>query len=205
MTHSLPQLNYAYNALEPYIDAQTMEIHHTKHHQTYIDKLNEALEKHPELKETSLEEMLKNLEKVPEDIRTAVRNNGGGHYNHSLFWEIMSPDAKPVSGKLKEDIEKKWGTVEKFKEEFIEAAATHFASGWTWLSIDKNGELQIGSTPNHDNPLMEEMTPIMVIDVWEHAYYLKYQNRRPEFIKNWLDNVACGDKIGEIYLSKLNT
>lgn len=195
----LPQLPYAYDALEPYIDAQTMEIHHTKHHQTYIDKLNAALEKHPELKDKNLEDLLMNLEQVPEDIRTAVRNHGGGHYNHSLFWQIMAKDAKPAQGNFLAAIDAKFGSIEKFKEEFSTAATNHFGSGWTWLSIDKDGNLSLHSTPNQDCPLMQGLTPIIGLDVWEHAYYLKYQNRRPEYIKNWLDNVCCGEKIENLF------
>ena len=200
MAHTLPQLPYEYNALEPHIDAQTMEIHYTKHHQGYVDKLNAALEKYPELQEKSIEDLLKDLNSLPEDIRTAVRNNGGGHYNHSLFWNIMAPNAAAASGKLKEDIEAKWGSMDAFKEEFSQAAATRFGSGWAWLSLNGNKELVISSTANQDCPLSEGLTPIFGLDVWEHAYYLKYQNRRPEYIKAWLDNVADGEKIGAIYL-----
>lgn len=196
--HTLPTLPYAYNALEPYIDAQTMEIHHAKHHQAYIDKLNAALEKYPELQEKPLEELLGNLEQIPEDIRTAVRNHGGGHYNHSLFWNIMAPNTAKASGKLLEDINKKWGDIDKFKEEFAATATTVFGSGWAWLSLNQAGELSIHATPNQDCPLSQGLKPIMGLDVWEHAYYLKYQNRRPEYIKAWFD-VACGDKIGKRY------
>ncbi len=196
--HTLPSLPYAYNALEPYIDAQTMEIHHTRHHQAYIDKLNAALEKHPELQEKPLEELLKNLDQVPENIRAAVRNHGGGHYNHTFFWNIMAPNAAKASGKLLEDINKKWGDVEKFKEDFATSATTVFGSGWAWLSLTQSGELLIHTTPNQDCPLSQGLKPIMGIDVWEHAYYLKYQNHRPDYIKAWFD-IACGDKIGKIY------
>ncbi len=199
MPHTLPQLDYPYDALEPYIDAKTMEIHHTKHHQAYIDKLNAALEKYPELMEKPLEELLGNLDQIPEDIRTIVRNNGGGHLNHSIFWKIMAKNAAPASGKLLEDITAKWGSMEKFKEEFSAAALNRFGSGWAWLSLGKNGELIIHATANQDSPTMEGMKAVFGIDVWEHAYYLNYQNRRAEYIKAWLDNVACGDKIGAIY------
>lgn len=199
MPHTLPNLPYAYDALEPHIDARTMEIHHTKHHQGYVDKLNAALEKYPDLMEKPLEELLRNLDLVPEDIRTAIRNNGGGHFNHSLFWRIMANPAKPATGKLKEDIESKWGNIDKFKDEFSNAAITRFGSGWAWLSIDKSGGLIINSTANQDSPLMEGMTPVLGIDVWEHAYYLNYQNRRPDYIKTWLDNCLCGKKCEEIY------
>lgn len=196
-------LPYSYDALEPHIDARTMEIHFTKHHATYIEKLNAALQNHPEHAEKSLEELLKNLDQLPEDIRTTVRNNGGGHYNHDLFWRLMAKNAEPAQGKSKEAIEKKWGSVEAFKEQFTAAALTRFGSGWAWLSIDQNGELQITSTANQDNPLMEGSKPIIGLDVWEHAYYLHYQNRRPDYIKAWLDNVLCGKKVEEIYLANL--
>lgn len=192
-------LPYAYNALEPHIDAQTMELHYSKHHAGYIAKLNAAIESHAELSDKSIEWLLQNLEQLPEDIRGAVRNNGGGHYNHALFWEIMSPEAKPCSGELKAAIEAKWGSVDEFKEKFANEAATRFGSGWAWLSVDKNGELHLSSSANQDSPLMEGMTPIMGLDVWEHAYYLHYQNRRPEYIKAWLDNVCCGEKVGARY------
>ena len=193
-------LPYAYNALEPHIDAQTMELHYSKHHAGYIAKLNAAIESHPELADKSVEWLLQNLEQLPEDIRTTVRNNGGGHYNHFLFWEIMSAEAKPCSGALQTAIEAKWGSVDEFKEKFANEAATRFGSGWAWLSVDQNGELQLSSSPNQDSPLMEGMTPIMGLDVWEHAYYLHYQNRRPEYIKAWLDNVCCGEKVGARYM-----
>lgn len=204
MSHILPQLPYAYDALEPFIDAQTMEIHHTKHHQAYVDKLNAALEKHPELMDKPIENLLKNLSSIPEDIRTAVQNNGGGHYNHAFFWNIMAPNATKASGKLLEDIIARWGNVDKFKEEFSAAALNRFGSGWAWLVLNKNKELLITSTVNQDCPLTEGLTPIACIDIWEHAYYLKYQNRRADYIKAWLDNIADGDKIGTIYLDKLN-
>lgn len=203
MSHALPQLPYAYTALEPFIDAQTMEIHHAKHHQAYVDKLNAALEKHPELMDKPIEDLLKDLNSVPEDIRTAVQNNGGGHYNHMFFWNIMAPNATKASGKLLEDIIAKWGSVDKFKEEFSAAALNRFGSGWAWLVLNKNKELFVTSTINQDSPLTEGLIPIMCIDVWEHAYYLKYQNRRADYIKAWMDNVADGDKIGKIYLDKL--
>ncbi len=199
MPHTLPALPYAYDALEPHIDAKTMEIHHTKHHQAYIDKLNAALEKHPELMDKPLEDLLKDLNAVPEDIRAAVRNHGGGHYNHTFFWNIMAPNAAKASGKLLEAINSKWGNTDKFKEEFTVAALNRFGSGWTWLVLDKNGSLSISSTANQDSPIMEGLTPILGIDVWEHAYYLKYQNRRADYIKAWLDNVADGNKIGTIF------
>ncbi len=181
MAFENPKLSYSYDALEPYIDAKTMEIHHTKHHGGYTKKLNNAIEGTP-LENQSIEEILKEVSKHP----TAVRNNGGGYYNHKLFWDIMSPDGGgEPSGKLMDAIKKDFGSFDKFKEEFNQAAATRFGSGWAWL-IDQNGKLVIASTPNQDNPLMDiseiKGTPILGLDVWEHAYYLKYQNRRPEYI-----------------------
>jgi Fe-Mn family superoxide dismutase len=185
MAHTLPTLPYAYNALEPHIDAKTMEIHHTKHHQTYVTKLNEALDKHPELHEKTVEELVADLDMIPEDIRSAVRNNGGGHLNHSMFWELMAPGAggKP-SGKLMERIEKSFGSFEKFTEQFADAAAKRFGSGWVWLVMDGDA-LSIMSTANQDNPITEGKTPILGLDVWEHAYYLNYQNKRPDYVKAW--------------------
>lgn len=180
--HTLPALPYSYDALEPHIDKMTMEIHHTKHHQAYINNLNAAIAG-TEMENMKLEDIFKNMGKYP----VAVRNNGGGHYNHSLFWSIMSPDGggKP-SGKLMEAIEKKYSSFENFQKEFNQAAATRFGSGWAWLIVTPSGEIQISSTPNQDNPLMDvadvKGTPIMGIDVWEHAYYLKYQNRRPDYV-----------------------
>lgn len=186
MTYTLPALPYAYDALEPYIDAKTMEIHHTKHHQAYIDKLNAALASHPELADKPLEDLLKDLNSVPEDIRSAVRNHGGGHFNHSFFWKIMmAKGGGAPSGKLAEAINTKFGSFDKFKEEFNKAAATRFGSGWAWLSADKSGGLTVTSTANQDCPLSEGLKPILGLDVWEHAYYLNYQNRRPDYIGAW--------------------
>lgn len=181
MAYSLPALPYAYNALEPYIDAKTMEIHHTKHHQAYINNVNGAIAG-TELENLPVEQLIADLSKVPEDKRTVVRNNGGGHANHSLFWTIMGPGAggKP-SGDLASAIDSTFGSFDKFKEEFGKAAAGRFGSGWAWLSVN-GGKLQIESTPNQDSPLMEGRTPILGLDVWEHAYYLNYQNRRPDYI-----------------------
>ncbi len=184
-THTLPKLTYAYDALEPYIDAATMEIHHTKHHQAYINTLNDALEKHPALKEKTVESLLVNLEAVPEDIRTAVRNHGGGHLNHSLFWRLLKKGV-PVKGKAAEALIKKFGGIEEFKTLFSQAAMTRFGSGWAWLAV-KNGELEILSTANQDNPLSIGLTPILGLDVWEHAYYLKYQNRRADYVKGFFE------------------
>jgi Fe-Mn family superoxide dismutase len=182
MPYKLPDLPYPKNVLEPHIDAQTMEIHHGKHHNTYVTKLNEALEGSG-VREQSIEDLCRNLSKVPEGIRTAVRNNGGGHANHSLFWTIMSPKGggKP-SGDLAAAIDSDLGGFDKFKQDFSNAAMTRFGSGWAWLSVDASGTLTIESTPNQDNPYMEGRTPVLGLDVWEHAYYLKYQNRRPDYV-----------------------
>lgn len=199
MTHKLPELNYAYDALEPHIDKETMEIHHTKHHQTYINNLNAALEKHPELKEVELEDLIKDLENIPEDIYTAVRNNGGGHFNHTLFWEILAPaKGQKPEGELLDAINKNFGSVENFKDKMSKAAASQFGSGWAWLVLDDKKELQVVATANQDNPLSKGLRPILGIDVWEHAYYLKYQNRRPEYIENWF-KVINWDKVSELY------
>ena len=180
--HELPNLPYAYDALEPHFDKETMNIHHTKHHNTYITNLNAALEGHAELADKSVEELVANLNEVPEAIRTAVRNNGGGHANHTFFWTILSPNGggQPV-GELAIAIEAKFGSFDAFKEEFAKAGATRFGSGWAWLVVN-NGELEVTSTPNQDSPLTEGKTPVIGLDVWEHAYYLNYQNRRPDYI-----------------------
>ncbi len=184
--HKLPDLPYAFDALEPYIDKQTMEIHHGKHHAAYVNNLNNALKDHPELQNRSIEELLKDMDNVPEVIKTAVRNNGGGHANHSLFWTIMKPKGGGQSdGVLLEAIKKKFGDFETFKKKFSEAAMGRFGSGWVWLIVTKEGELEVYNTANQDSPLMEAKTPIMGLDVWEHAYYLKYQNRRAEYVENW--------------------
>ncbi|MDA1521829.1 superoxide dismutase [Mn] [Bacillus cereus] len=180
--HELPNLPYTYDALEPHFDKETMNIHHTKHHNTYITNLNAALEGHAELADKSVEELVANLNEVPEAIRTAVRNNGGGHANHTFFWTILSPNGggQPV-GELATAIEAKFGSFDAFKEEFAKAGATRFGSGWAWLVVN-NGELEVTSTPNQDSPLTEGKTPVIGLDVWEHAYYLNYQNRRPDYI-----------------------
>lgn len=198
MPFTLPQLPYPYDALEPHIDAKTMEIHHTKHHQAYIDKLNNALEKHPELSEKSVEELVADLEMVPEDIRAAVRNHGGGHLNHSMFWDLMSPEGggKPT-GVLLQAIEKSFGSFEKFQEQFAQAAGNRFGSGWAWLVVE-NETLKIESTANQDNPITEGKTPILVLDVWEHAYYLRYQNKRPDYVKAWW-NVVNWEEVARRY------
>jgi Fe-Mn family superoxide dismutase len=185
MPHTLPALPYDFGALEPHIDTQTMQIHHGKHHQAYVNNLNAALDKHPELHPKSLDDLLKNLNGVPEAIRGAVRNNGGGHSNHSLFWTLMSPKGGgEPSGALADAITKAFGDFAKFKEQFAAAGVGRFGSGWAWL-IWNNGKLEITSTPNQDTPVMDGKTPIMGLDVWEHAYYLKYQNRRPDYIAAW--------------------
>ncbi len=186
MAHTLPPLPYAPNALEPHIDAQTMEIHHGKHHQAYVNNLNTALEKAPELADKPVEDLLRNLGAVPEAIRTAVRNNGGGHYNHSRFWKWMAPNAGGApTGALATAITSAFGDFEKFKEQFAAAGGSRFGSGWVWLNND-GGTLSISSSPNQDNPLMDgKPAPILGLDVWEHAYYLKYQNRRPDYMKAW--------------------
>ena len=196
MAHELPQLPYEYDALEPHIDARTMEIHHTKHHQTYVNNLNNALSNHPELESKSIEELVKDLGSIPEDIRTAVRNNGGGHANHSIFWLCMSPNGGgEPTGELADAISSSFGSLDSFKEQFAKAGATRFGSGWAWLCVDGNGKLVVTSTPNQDNPLTDGLSPILGLDVWEHAYYLNYQNRRPDYISafwnivNW-DQVA---------------
>lgn len=183
MPHTLPTLPYAFSALEPHIDAKTMEIHFTKHHQAYIDNLNKALEKHPELQEKSIEELVADLEMIPEDIRTAVRNHGGGHLNHSFFWQMLAPatSAEP-QGALLEAMNKAFGSLDACKEKFAAAATSRFGSGWAWLVVDGKN-LSIVSTANQDNPITDGKTPILGLDVWEHAYYLHYQNRRPEYVK----------------------
>jgi Fe-Mn family superoxide dismutase len=185
MSFELPKLSYAYDALEPYIDARTMEIHHSKHHATYTNNLNAALDKHPELKGKAIEQILADLTKVPEDIRTAVRNHGGGFFNHNVFWSIMGPKGGgEPKGPLADAIKTAFGGFDAFKEKFSAAAVSQFGSGWAWLCV-KDGALVVAATPNQDSPVSQGMTPVLTIDVWEHAYYLKYQNRRPEYIENW--------------------
>lgn len=198
MAFELPQLPYAYDALEPNIDKETMNIHHTKHHNTYVTNLNNALEGNEELLSKTVEEVVSNLDAVPEATRTAVRNNGGGHANHSLFWQIISPNGGgEPTGELADAISSKFGSYDSFKEEFAKAATTRFGSGWAWLAVN-NGELEVTSTPNQDSPLMEGKTPILGLDVWEHAYYLKYQNRRPEYINSFW-NVVNWDEVSKRY------
>ena len=201
MPYQLPKLPYSYDALEPHIDARTMEIHHTKHHQTYINNVNAALEKYPALAEKSVEDLISDLNAVPEDIRTVVRNNGGGHANHSLFWTIMAPKAGgEPSGELGEAIKSAFGGFDSFKDQFSKAAAGRFGSGWAWLSVGGSGKLAVTSTPNQDSPLSEGLTPILGLDVWEHAYYLNYQNRRPDYIAAWW-NVVNWKQVASNYTS----
>ena len=185
MPYTLPPLPYAPDALEPHIDKMTMEIHHGKHHGGYVTNLNAALEKHPELQSKSVEDLLRGIQSVPEDIRTAVRNNGGGHANHSMFWVIMGPKKGGApTGAIADAIKSTFGSFDSFKEQFAKAGATRFGSGWAWL-VEHNGKLVVESTANQDSPLMEGKKPLLGVDVWEHAYYLKYQNRRPDYLAAW--------------------
>ncbi len=200
MAYSLPELPYATNALEPHIDSQTMEIHHGKHHNAYVTKVNGALDGSG-VAEQSIEDLCRNLDSVPEGIRGAVRNNGGGHANHSLFWTIMSPEGGGApTGELAAAIDAELGGFDKFKEDFSNAAATRFGSGWAWLSVCSEGKLSVESSPNQDNPYMEGRTPILGLDVWEHAYYLNYQNRRPDYITAFFNVIDWG-KVNELYLA----
>ncbi|TMV45137.1 superoxide dismutase [Paenibacillus mesophilus] len=198
MAHQLPALPYANNALEPHIDAQTMEIHHDRHHNAYVTNLNAALDKHPELHDKSLEALISDLNAVPEDIRTAVRNNGGGHANHSLFWTTIGPNAGgQPTGALAAAIDSELGGFDAFKQAFAQAATTRFGSGWAWLALS-NGKLKVYSLPNQDSPIMEGDTPLLGLDVWEHAYYLKYQNKRPDYIAAFW-NVVNWNEVGKLY------
>lgn len=200
MTFELPPLPYGYDALEPYIDAQTMQLHHDKHHNTYVTALNKALEGQPQLAARSIEQILENLEEVPEDIRTAVRNNGGGHANHSMFWRLMKPQGSEApKGELLHRLESTFGSLDNFKTAFNDAATKRFGSGWAWLFIDKDGKLQITSSANQDSPLSNAVYPLLGLDVWEHAYYLKYQNRRPEYLSAWW-NVVNWEEVDRLYL-----
>jgi superoxide dismutase, Fe-Mn family len=193
MAFTLPPLPYDFSALEPHIDAKTMEIHHDKHHQAYVNNLNAAIEKAPELASKSLDDLMKNVNSLPEAVRTAVRNNGGGHWNHSMFWQIMAPKAGgEPGGKVGDAIRKSFGDFSKFREQFAAAAAGRFGSGWAWL-VNSGGKLSITSTPNQDNPLMDGQRAILGVDVWEHAYYLKYQNRRPDYVNAWWNVVNWGE------------
>ncbi len=197
MTYKLPELTYAFDALEPIIDKETMTIHYSKHHQGYTNNLNAALENFPEVAKTDVVSLVTDLSLVPEEIRSAVRNNGGGFLNHALFWEVMAPNgADAPKGELLASIEKAFGSFDEFKEKFSTAAKTRFGSGWAWLAVDSNKELVVLSTPNQDNPLSQGLTPILGLDVWEHAYYLHYQNRRPDYVSAWW-NVVNWDVVAE--------
>src|SRR5919204_1744376 len=197
MAHELPALPYDYSALEPYIDSQTMHLHHDGHHAAYVKNLNAALEKHPQLQGKSADDLLRNLNSVPEDIRTAVRNNGGGHVNHSMFWRIMkSKGGGEPRGKIADAIKKTFGSLDTFKQQFNDAGTKLFGSGWVWLARSDGGKLQIVTTPNQNNPLSDGLFPIMGNDCWEHAYYLKYNNRRPEYLTAWW-NVVNWDEINQ--------
>lgn len=199
MAHQLPALPYANNALEPHIDEQTMMIHHDRHHAAYVNNLNAALEGHADLQSKSIEDLIADLDAVPESIRTAVRNNGGGHANHSLFWETIGPNGGgQPTGALAEAINTQLGGFEKFQEDFAKAGATRFGSGWAWLSVNKEGKLVVSSTANQDSPIMEGNTPLLGLDVWEHAYYLKYQNKRPDYIAAFW-NVVNWEEVGKRY------
>lgn len=199
MAHTLPDLPYAHDALEPHIDQQTMEIHHGKHHNTYVTKLNAALEGKADLEGKSIEDLISNLDAVPEDIRGAVRNNGGGHANHTFFWQVLGPNGGEPSGALADDINATFGSLDDFKAKFEAAGAGRFGSGWAWLIVNRDGKLEITSTPNQDSPLMDGSgTPILGVDVWEHAYYLKYQNKRPDYLKAvW--NVVNWEQVARNY------
>ncbi len=199
MPYELPPLPYDYNALEPHIDEQTMRIHHDKHHAAYINNVNKALEGQTELASLSVEQLLASLDKVPENIRTVVNNNGGGHANHTLFWQLMSPQGGgEPTGALAQAINSTFGSFTAFKEQFSAAAIGRFGSGWAWLVVDSAGKLSIMSTPNQDSPISQGLKPILGLDVWEHAYYLKYQNRRPDYIAAWW-NVVNWSKVAELY------
>ncbi len=198
MPYELPPLPYAHNALEPFIDEQTMQIHHGKHHQTYVNNLNAALEKHPELQGKPVEQLIADLNAIPEDIRTAVRNNGGGHANHAFFWTLMAPNAGgPATGAVAEAIDAKFGSFDAFKDAFAKAAAGRFGSGWAWL-VKSGAGVEVTSTANQDSPLMEGKTPLLGLDVWEHAYYLKYQNKRPDYVSAWW-NVVNWDAVNNAF------
>jgi len=199
MTYELPPLPYAFDALEPHMDARTVEIHHGKHHQAYVNNVNKVLEGHANLAAKPIEQLLRDIHTVPESIRQAVINHGGGHANHALFWQIMGPGKGGQAKRaLADDIINTFGSFDKFRDEFSTAAATHFGSGWAWLGLDENGKLHVGSTANQDSPLSKGHKPLLCLDVWEHAYYLKYQNRRPDYVKAWW-NVVNWDKVAELY------
>ena len=197
MSYELPKLPYAYDALEPHVDTETMHLHHEKHHQTYINNLNAAIAKYPELAKQKVEDLISDMKAIPEDIRTAVQNNGGGHANHSLFWEVMTPNGGgEPTGAVKEAIDKAFGSFDAFKEKFAAAAVSRFGSGWAWLVVDKDGNLKVESSANQDSPLMDGETPILGLDVWEHAYYKKYSNLRPSYIAAFW-NVVNWDEVNK--------
>lgn len=193
----LPELPYAYDALEPYFDAETMTLHHDKHHAAYVNNANAALEKHPEIGE-DLEVLLSDVNSIPEDIRQALINNGGGHLNHALFWQLLSPEKTEITEDVKAAIDESFGSFDAFKDAFTQAAATRFGSGWAWLVVNAEGQLEVMSTPNQDTPLMEGKTPILGLDVWEHAYYLNYRNVRPDYIKAFFELINW-NKVAELY------
>lgn len=193
----LPELPYAYDALEPYFDAETMTLHHDKHHAAYVNNANAALEKHPEIGE-DLEVLLSDVNSIPEDIRQALINNGGGHLNHALFWQLLSPEKTEITADVKAAIDESFGSFDAFKDAFTQAAATRFGSGWAWLVVNAEGQLEVMSTPNQDTPLMEGKTPILGLDVWEHAYYLNYRNVRPDYIKAFFELINW-NKVAELY------
>ena len=193
----LPELPYAYDALEPYFDAETMTLHHDKHHAAYVNNANAALEKHPEIGE-DLEALLSDVNSIPEDIRQALINNGGGHLNHALFWQLLSPEKTEITADVKAAIDESFGSFDAFKDAFTQAAATRFGSGWAWLVVNAEGQLEVMSTPNQDTPLMEGKTPILGLDVWEHAYYLNYRNVRPDYIKAFFELINW-NKVAELY------
>lgn len=206
MTYTLPELPYAYNALEPFFDEETMRLHHDKHHATYVNNLNAAIEKHPELFEKTVEELVAGLNELPEDIRGAVRNNGGGHLNHTQFWNWLRPNtdgsANHADAEIGDAIAKEFGNFEAFKAEFKAAATGRFGSGWAFLVVDKDGKLEVVSTANQDNPITDGLTPVLGLDVWEHAYYLKYRNVRPDYIEAFF-NLVNWDKVNELYAKAL--
>lgn len=202
MKHELPELDYKYEALEPHFDGETMKIHHTKHHQGYVNKLNAAIDGYDDLKQKDIETLLREINQVPESVKQAVTNNGGGHANHSLFWKLLSSTGGKPDGEVLKAIEKKWGSFDNFKDEFVNAALSRFGSGWAWLVLN-NGELEVISTANQDSPLMEGKTPIIGLDVWEHAYYLKYQNKRPDYVEAFF-KVLNWNYVNELYNKALN-
>lgn len=199
MAHILPELGYEYDALEPYVDKETMRLHHSKHHQAYVNKLNAALKGHEDLMAKSVEELIKNIENIPEAVRTAVRNNGGGHLNHSFFWTVLKKNTEP-HGEVLEAIKEKFGSFDQFNEHFSGAAATQFGSGWAWLVVNRNRGLDIMQTSNQNSPVSMGSQPLLTIDVWEHAYYLKYQNRRPEYIEAFF-KVIDWDRVNEYFVN----